>query len=229
MCWSLRVSAVSWAIVACLSTFLWRRNWRNDRWWAALLGFVGQVQLLEGLLWLDQGCTGLNSAASKALLVLITLEPVAHSLIALACTPRKQRTTGQRLWVACAAAFAAAFAAAALGGQGSTGDGSPVDWCSLPCSLPICGAHLRWGWAVNINDRWHVAFLLALAAPLAGMRPASHAVVGTACALATWLAARLLFDSTTVFESMWCWLAICTFAVPLTMARPPVPGRAHAS
>lgn len=94
-----------------------------------------QVQLLEALLWLDQGCTGLNQAASKALLGLISVEPLMHALIALACTPTKQRTAAQRTLPFVSAAFAVAFAA-----QGVSGTQS---WCCLPCDGGTCGRHLK--------------------------------------------------------------------------------------
>ena len=42
MCWSLRVSLGSYAIVCVLSAALLRRNWQTDRWFA---------------LWLQKSCT----------------------------------------------------------------------------------------------------------------------------------------------------------------------------
>ncbi|KAL4443988.1 hypothetical protein ABPG75_011725 [Micractinium tetrahymenae] len=217
MCWSLRVSLGSWALVAALAAFLWRRAWRNDRWFAALLLFVGQVQALEAVLWLDQGCSGPNQAATWVLLGWVSLEPLAHSLIALACTPRKARSAAQWVLAAAAAAFAAAFAAAAAGPPGAARQG----WCSRPCGAADCGAHLRWSWVPNINAAWHLAFLAFLATPLAFMRPWSHAIAAAAYAFATFAAAHVVFNPAEVFESMWCWLAVGGFAVPLVLGRPP--------
>lgn len=93
-----------------------------------------QVQALEALLWLDQGCTGLNQAAGKALLALISAEPPAHALIAWACTPPKQRSALQRALPPLAGAFALAFATNALS--------AAPDWCSQPCGAE-CGRHLK--------------------------------------------------------------------------------------
>lgn len=229
MCWSLRVSAASWAVVVAGSAALWCRNWGNDRWFAGFLLFVGQVQLLEALLWLDQGCTGLNQAASWALLAVVSLEPLAHSLVALLRTPPKLRTRGQRVLTAAAACFAAVFAAAALGAINSSG-GHPaaVDWCSLPCSTSsssgsgsTCGRHLRWGFAANLGDSWRLAFLLFLIAPWASMRPATDAALAAAYSVLTFAAAHHLFSSQAAFESMWCWLAVGGVGVALMLGRPP--------
>lgn len=288
MCWSLQVSLGSWALVGALSVFLWHRNWKNDRWFAALLLFVGQARLgpsgrgaalrqkwkimarnseavsdgrqvpaacaaqsspphdrirgcqtahpppafhscpssqvqgFEAALWLDQGCRGANQAATWALLGWISLEPLAHSVIVLACTPRKARSPAQWALAAAAAAFAAAFAAAA----GAPMDAAPQGWCSRPCGMADCGAHLRWPWVANINDSWRLAFLAFLAAPLAFMRPWSHALAGAAYAFATFAIAHALFNPAEVFESMWCWLAVGGFAVPLLLGRPPARVRA---
>jgi len=211
MCWSLNVSLGSWALVVALSALLWRRSYPNDRWFALFLLFVGQVQLCEVVLWLDQGCSGANQAASWLLLGVIALEPLAHSLIALGCTPAKQRSHFQKLLPLVAAAFAAAFAATAAPGT--------ADWCSLPCDGGTCGRHLKWNWTANINDAWRLAFLVFLAAPLASMRPLSQAAVGAAYAFLTFAAAHVLFNSHAVFESMWCWLAVGGYSVPLLTGR----------
>lgn len=108
-----------------------------------------QVQLLEALLWLDQGCTGLNQTASKALLAVISSEPLVHALIALACTPAAQRTAVQRAMPVVSAAFATVFAAHCVSGTQS--------WCCLPCGGGACGRHLKVravGWGGKRRRRW---------------------------------------------------------------------------
>lgn len=184
--------------------------------------FVLQVQGFEAALWLDQGCRGANQVATWVLLGWISLEPLAHSLVALACTPCKARSIGQWLLAAAAAAFAAAFAAA---GAGKPGAALP-SWYSRPSGAADCGAHLRWPWVANITDSWRLAFLAFLAAPLSFMRPWQHAISGAAYACATYAAAHVLFSPAEVFESMWCWLAVGGFAIPLLLGRRPTPARA---
>jgi hypothetical protein len=214
MCWSLEVSLGSYAAVCALSALLWRRNWRGDRWYAALLGFVGQIQACEAALWLDPGCTGLNQAASVLLLGVICCEPAAHAAIALALGPAGKRPRRrQAALLALSAAFGLALAAVAARGA--------PDWCARPCAAPACGRHLRWSWTAAINDAWRLAFFTLLAAPLAFLRPVAHAAAGAAYAAATFSAAHYLFNPYAAFESMWCWLAVGAYAVPLLLGRPP--------
>ena len=146
MCWSLRVSLGSYAIVCVLSAALLRRNWQTDRWFALWLLFVGQVQILEAGMWLDQECGWLNQAANAALLCVIGLEPLVHSLISLHCTPAKLRSPHQKTLAYVAAANVALFLAVSVPGTTS--------WCSRPCGAD---AHLRWPWAENISDPLRLA------------------------------------------------------------------------
>lgn len=217
-----------WSVATCAR--LWRRNWPNDRWFAALFAWVGQAHVLEAVTWLDEGCaSGLNKAASMALLAVYALAPLAHSLVALACTPDGRRRPRHRAQVAAAAAFAAFFAEAALGGMGSTAvtaataghDGgavAPLDWCSRPCATPACHRRLRWGlpgWAANVHASWHVAFTFFLAAPLLRMQPTAQAT-----ATAAFLAAAHLWAYK--FQG-WCTLIVPGgLLVPLRLGRPPV-------
>lgn len=207
------MSLASYATVCALSALLWRRNWQTDRWFAAFLAFVGQIQGCEVLLWLDQGCRGTNQAASGALLAVIVLEPLAHALIAIACPPAKQHRGAQWALAAASAAFGAALAAVAAP--------PTADWCSLPCTAPACGRHLHWAWTTHINDAWRLAFFALLAAPVAFMRPVAHAATGAAYAAATFAAAHYLYNTGAAFESMWCWLAVGGYAIPLALCRRP--------
>lgn len=69
--------------------------------------------------------------------------------------------------------------------------------------------------------RWLLAFLAALAAPLATLRPVPYAAAACTYAGGTFAAAYAMFQPWAVFESLWCWLAVGGFAVPLLMGRPP--------
>lgn len=208
MCWSLPVSIGSYAIVCALAAVLLKRNWQTDRWFALWLVFVGHVQLLEAVMWLDQGCGGLNQATGVALLALISLEPVAHCLIALRYIPGKPSWQLQALAVMAAANVGVLWAVAVPG---------TANWCSRPCGAD---GHLKWPWAENINDSLRVAFLVLISAPFAFMHPASHGAAGAAMTAAIFVVAFTLFRSSTTFESMWCWLATLGFVIPLLFCRP---------
>ena len=217
MCWSLRVSLGSYAIVCVLSAALLRRNWQTDRWFALWLLFVGQVQILEAGMWLDQECGWLNQAANAALLCVIALEPLVHTLISLHCTPAKLRSPHQKTLAYVAAANVALFLAVSVPGTDS--------WCSRPCGAD---AHLRWPWAENISDPLRLAFLLHICTPFAFMRPLAHGVLGAGVTAAIFAASFFLWGGATTFESMWCWLAIIGFGVPLLLCRRPPPATPRA-
>lgn len=96
---------------------------------------------------------------------------------------------------------------------------------SDPGPPPPC---LQWGWASTLTPAWHVAFLALLAAPFLALQPGYYAAAVCAYALATFAGARVLFHPGG-FESMWCWLAVGAYAIPLALGRP-LPGsagRAH--
>ena len=97
---------------------------------------------------------------------------------------------------------------------------------SLTSTLPISprALPLQWGWAAALTPAWLLAFLAALAAPMATLRPASYAAAACAYTGATFAAAYAAFHPWAVFESMWCWLAVGGFAVPLLMGRPAASG-----
>ena len=59
--------------------------------------------------------------------------------------------------------------------------------------------------------------MLFLVAPLATMQPMLPAAAGAAYGCATFAAAHILFNKWAAFESMWCWLAVGGFIVPLLL------------
>ena len=214
MCWSLRVSLASYATVCALSALLWRRNWQTDRWFAAFLAFVGQIQGCEVLLWLDQGCRGTNQAASGALLAVIVLEPLpgsrphSHRLPARQAAPRCAMGTGsgeRGVW-------------RGLGRRGSAAHGRLV-------LAALHRARLRPAPALGLDDphqrRLAPGLLRPAGTPVAFMRPVAHAATGAAYAAATFAAAHYLYNTGAAFESMWCWLAVGGYAIPLALCRRP--------
>ena len=92
-----------------------------------------------------------------------------------------------------------------------------------PPRLPRASPCLQWAWAdfLQVTPAWHAAFFALLAAPLLTMRPPRFAAASFAYALASFAAAYALFQPWAVFESMWCWLAVGGFCVPLALGRPP--------
>lgn len=149
------------------------------------------MQLAEVFLWLDQPCTGVNQAASKALLGIIALEPIVAALLGLACTPRARRARWQWALAAAAAAFGVVFATMSSSGE--------AGWCSRPCSA--CGSdHLAWPWVDNgVPTAYRLMFLALICAPFAAMRPLSHGAAGAGYTAAIFAISFIAFRTQTSF------------------------------
>jgi hypothetical protein len=60
------------------------------------------------------------------------------------------------------------------------------------------------------------------------MRPVAHGALGAGVTAAIFAASFFLWGGATTFESMWCWLAIIGFGVPLLLCRRPPPATPRA-
>ena len=76
----LSISAFVFCSVTCI--YLYKRNNINDRWIAIMFGYLGCMQLLEYLMWLDQECSGLNQIATDLGFMHNILQPIISLLIA---------------------------------------------------------------------------------------------------------------------------------------------------
>ena len=94
MCLNSEISLIIFIFNVIICSFLYRRNNVNDRWVACIFGYVGSMQLLEYLMWIDQECSGLNQQATHVGFWLVISQP----LVALATA---YYMTGGRLeyWV----------------------------------------------------------------------------------------------------------------------------------
>lgn len=109
------------------------------------------------------------------------------------------------------------------------GDPHTGDCCSClpPCLLftmpprPHPTLPLQWGWANSLTASWQLAFGAVLVAPLAALRPPQFAVAMCGYGGISFGIAYVLFQPWAVFESMWCFIAVGGFAVPLALGRPP--------
>lgn len=66
--------------ITCI--YLYRRNKPNDRWIAIIFGYLGSMQLLEYLMWVDQGCSGLNQISTDLGFIHNILQPIVSLLVA---------------------------------------------------------------------------------------------------------------------------------------------------
>ena len=64
MCINAEVSISGFIVCSVTCLYLYKRNKLNDRWIAITFGYIGIIQLLEYLMWIDQECSGLNQIAT---------------------------------------------------------------------------------------------------------------------------------------------------------------------
>ena len=76
MCISKEVSLVAFITSLSASIFLYNRNNKNDRWVALTFGYIGFMQILEVMMWMDQNCSGLNQKATNLAFWHNVLQPV---------------------------------------------------------------------------------------------------------------------------------------------------------
>ena len=76
MCISKEVSLTAFIVSLSTCFFLYNRNNENDRWVALTFGYIGFMQILEVMMWMDQKCSGLNQKATSLAFWHNVLQPV---------------------------------------------------------------------------------------------------------------------------------------------------------
>ena len=76
MCISKEVSLTAFIVSLSTCFFLYNRNNENDRWVALTFGYIGFMQILEVMMWMDQNCSGLNQKATNLAFWHNVLQPV---------------------------------------------------------------------------------------------------------------------------------------------------------
>ena len=82
MCISAEVSISVFILCSVTCIYLYKRNKQNDRWIAIVYGYLGSMQLLEYLMWIDQECSGLNQIATDLGFIHNILQPFVSLLVA---------------------------------------------------------------------------------------------------------------------------------------------------
>jgi len=82
MCINEKVSLAAFTICTISCIYLFNRNNKNDRWVSIMFGYLGSMQLLEYLMWKDQGCTGLNQFATNLAFIHNILQPLISLVLA---------------------------------------------------------------------------------------------------------------------------------------------------
>eukprot|EP00873_Tetraselmis_striata_P025643 jgi/Tetstr1/445907/TSEL_033536.t1 len=135
-CWSLEVSLATSVFVAATTTHLICRNGPRDRGNAVFLGVFGSMQLIDALLWWEQGggmgleaCSTLNRVVTRAGIGIILLEPIA-ALIGTSMIAKKKPSLLEVM------SYAALFLLTPLAGT-TYAPGLPTP---VPCHAVVEGA-----------------------------------------------------------------------------------------
>jgi len=81
MCYDAPTSIGTFAFVAAISLFLWRRNGPSDRAIGLILLILASMQLVEFVLWTHQDSGPVNQAATTLIPVLLYCQPLLIALV----------------------------------------------------------------------------------------------------------------------------------------------------
>jgi len=76
MCYNPTVSLLSFTVMAISTTYLFYRNYSNDRWIAIIFASAGIMQLAEYFMWNDQSCGITNHLATKYAFFIGLIQPI---------------------------------------------------------------------------------------------------------------------------------------------------------
>jgi hypothetical protein len=157
MCISAEVSMIAFLTCSVSSVYLYKRNRPNDRWIAMMFGYLGIMQLLEYLMWMDQECSGLNQIATNLGLIHNILQPVISLLVAYLMIKKVPNWSYLLLLLYLVISLPKILAA------------KEENQCSKPCQ----GSDIGLTWDYVIVDHSYlvwILFAIALAAPFLLMK-----------------------------------------------------------
>jgi len=151
------------AFLGCsiLCIFLYNRNYSNDRWVAIIIGYLGTMQLLEYLMWIDQECTGLNQIATNIGFVHNILQPILSFIVAYTMTPKMP------YWSYLLLLLYLVYSLPKISNKKTDNQ------CSKPCSKENVGLSWEYTNTDNSLSVWMI-FALALSAPFLTMNKNGH-------------------------------------------------------
>lgn len=161
MCISKEVSLVAFFTSLATSVYLFQRNNQNDRWAALTFGYIGFMQILEVMMWIDQKCSGLNQKATSLAFWHNVLQPVVSLGVAYYFTKGK---ISSYLYLILAAYL--------LYSLPKIYNAKKENQCSLPCK----GSTVGLSWPYTYTDNYlsnqivWIVFAIALASPFLAMK-----------------------------------------------------------
>ena len=200
MCWSAEVSFASFVAGCLVCLCVWYLEpYQPIRLLTLLWIFILFMQVVEGLIWLDQDCTGLNQLATRIGTALNILQPVAAYALFMSYqldgVTHKQKLAASTIIIAYTCFMLTRLYRA------------PLPDCTKP--LTNC-SHLNLHvWEISYSGKVYVITLLSMILLL--VRPLSLSLFVTVCVAAALLASRWLYGCGQA--SMWCWLVVFLPAV----------------
>ena len=200
MCINKEVSISAFIICSVTCFYLYKRNRLNDRWIAIMFGYLGTMQFLEYLMWIDQECSGLNQMATNLGFIHNILQPIISIGIAYYFTKGKIPTYIYGICILYIVTSLPFIIQSKKNNQ-----------CSLPCNGTIDGLSWEYTETEYKTYVWFI-FLLALSAPFLTMK--KNRFIYTGCIILSYIGAHIISINrcptkiTSPNGSWWCLMAI---------------------
>jgi len=205
MCISAKVSMGAFILCLTSCAYLYKRNNINDRWVAILFVYLGSMQLLEYMMWMDQECKGLNQFATNLGFYHNILQPVISILVAYYYTNGKLPIYIYGIYIIyLVSSFPFIYKM------------KKKNQCSLPCKDSEIG--LSWEYTNTQNQAyvWGV-FCLAISLPLLMMKKDGY--IYTGIIIGTYILSHFISknrcSNTNVSAPNGSWWCILASLVPL--------------
>lgn len=209
MCWSAAVSLGTYLFSAGAGAVCYALRGRAPN--LLFLNFV-HMQLLEYLMWRDQGCGGMNQIANRLGLTLVALQPLCSLLSdspfwrapALSALPARLLPWRRALFSVDALRLYCLFSAVSLARHLAL-PATDAFWCSVPSGAPAPG-HLVWAWTGGLRPLLHYGgATLYYAMSFAPILASGQWVTGALYA-GTWVYSMGWHAATGGWASVWCFM-----------------------
>ena len=205
MCVNEYVSMAVFIICTALCIYLYKRNNVNDRWIASLFLFVGTMQLLEFVMWMDQECNGANQLATDIAFWQNILQPIVAIIAAYVFTK------GQiPIYIYIPTIVYLFFSIPIIMNT------KQPDKCTKTCEGSNVGLAWEYTNTKHLNLVWLI-FLIALVTPFFTMP--ENAIVYTAILIITYIISLFISKfrcaNTNVVPTSGSWWCLLAFTTPL--------------
>ena len=201
MCINDKVSMGAFILIMITCVYLYKRNNTNDRWIAVVFGYIGIMQLLEYMMWIDQECKGLNQIATTIGFFHNIFQPIISIVVAYYYTNGKLPIYMYGIFIIYLTTSLPWIIEMKTNNQ-----------CSLPCK----GSNIGLSWDYT-NTKYQIyvwgIFCLALSIPFLAMKKYGYlytiSIIGTYI-IAYFISKNRCLDTTISppSGSWWCIMAV---------------------